>query len=194
MDDSSELSSAEELNLLNEGYNVLQLDRAWEWNKGEHTGTQSTTLPYIDLPSDFRYFVPNADSGNNYGNISVAYVGSDFAEYPIVSFSKRRNYRNMDGYAYLDLANNRLQFTKQPTSAKSVEFDYVMKAPALTLDSSPLFNEIHHEILAYWMAANFDPIQLTAKAESYQRENEVRYMQKLELMQLEDAYQKTSFS
>ena len=61
VDDSSELSSTEELALLNQCYREIQNDRSWEWLKTEETATTSISVPYIALPSDFRTLSPNME-------------------------------------------------------------------------------------------------------------------------------------
>ena len=61
IDDSSELSSDESLALANEIYTDIQNDRNWEWLKNTYTGTQSTSDPYVALPSDFKTLSPNKE-------------------------------------------------------------------------------------------------------------------------------------
>lgn len=211
VDDSSELSSDEELALLNQVYKEVQNNRAWEWLKTTYTGTTSASVPYVALPSDFKMLCPNFNNLEGYsnvwvpigyysnvfpgniGNVSVVFIGSTYTPYQVIPFSSRRNYRDASGYCYIDIANSRLYFTSQPT-ADSLEYDYIKRASDLTLATSPLFNESYHDVLAYWMAAKFDSIQLTSKNESYQRENEVQYLQLLQSMQMEDAQVKLSIS
>jgi len=213
VDDSSELSSDEELALLNQVYREVQNNRAWEWLKTTWTGTTSTSVPYIALPSDFKMLSPNFNNLEGYsnvwvpigyysnvfpgniGNVSVVFIGTDYTPYQVIPFSSRRNYRDASGYCYIDVPNQRLYFTSQPTSAQSVEFDYIKRATDLTLNTEPLFNDAYHEVLAYWMAAKFDPIQLTAKdGTNYMTDNQRQYASILEQMQMEDAYIKLSIS
>src|SRR4051812_2394029 len=89
VDDASELSSDESLDLANDVYTEVQDDRDWEWLKRTATDTTSTSVPYINLPGDFKKIAPNKD------NRSVVFVGTDFQEYEVVSFSDRRDYRDM---------------------------------------------------------------------------------------------------
>ncbi len=89
---------------------------------------------------------------------------------------------------YIDVPNQRLYFTIQPTTAQSIEYDYIKRAAALTLATSPLFDDAYHEILAYSMAAKFDPIQLTSKNDmNYMTDNQRQYFAILEQMAVEDA-------
>jgi hypothetical protein len=59
IDDSSELSDSESLDLANEVYREIQNDRDWSWLQATHTGTTSTTVPYVALPTDFKKVLPN---------------------------------------------------------------------------------------------------------------------------------------
>lgn len=181
VDDQSELSSTEELDLAQDVYEEVCNDRDWEWLKATATGTTSTTVAYIALPSDFKKMSMNKD------NISVVFVGSDFQEYIVIPFSSRRDHRDQDGFCYLDMVNNRLYFTLQPTSAKAVEYDYIKVPTALTLSTSPVFRSGYHNVIAFGMAARFNNIEQTDKSISYQRENQALYRSMISDMAVEDA-------
>lgn len=182
VDDTSELSDSEELDLANDVYGDICDDREWEWLKKTATGTTSTSVPYIDLPTDFKTICPNKD------NISVVFVGDDYKEYIVIPFSSRRDYRNQDGFCYLDIPNSRLYFTLQPTSAKSIEYDYIRIAPELdVVSSNPLFRVGFWPIIAYGMAARFNNLEQTDKKVSYQKENTKLFNDTLTSMRFEDA-------
>ena len=216
VDDSSALSSDEALALANEVYSEIQQDRDWEWLKTSYSGTQSTSVSYIALPSDFRNICPNymASIGLNFWNVgvpvgwtwnmyssnvsgansSVVFVGSTFSPYLVIPFSQRRNYRNASNMCYIDFSTNRLYFTLQPTVANAVEYDYVKNATALTTSTSPLFQDGFHDIISYWMAVKFNPIEQTDKAQSYQGINKQLYHEKLSRLRMLDAQQKTQLA
>jgi len=181
VDDASELSSDESLELANDIYQEIQDDRPWEWLKTPFTGTTSTTVPYIALPADFKKIAPNKD------NESVIFVGSDFQEYIVVSFADRRDYRDQDGFCYVDIPNSRLYFTLQPTAAEAVEYDYIKVAAALTTITSPLFRAGFHKIIPFGMAARFPSIEQADKATSYATSNQGLYQSILSDMAVEDA-------
>lgn len=187
VDDASELSPDEELDLANDIYGDVCDDRDWEWLKKSYSGTTSTSVDYIALPADFKNILPNKD------NRSVVFVGTDYSEYTVIPFSSRREYRNQDGYCYIDVPNSRLVFTLQPTSAKTVEYDYIKIAPDLDLVSSnPLFRAGFHPVIAYGMASRFNILEQSDKTTSYRRENLELYNQVLQGMALEDAKIKLS--
>jgi hypothetical protein len=182
VDDASELSSDESLALLNQVYSEVQDDRPWEWLKTVASGTTSTSVPYIALPADFKLISPNKD------NESVIFVGTDFQEYKVVSFSNRRDYRNQDGFCYIDIPNSRLYFTLQPTAAKAVEYDYIKKAAAITTSTAPLVTtDSFGSMLAYGMAAKFPSIEQADKGTSYATSNQTEFRNRLSDFAVEDA-------
>lgn len=186
VDDSSELSSAEELALAIEVYNDISNDRPWEWLKTTATGTTSILVNYIALPVDFR------EMSQNLENQSVVFVGTDYEIYKVIPFSSRRNYREQDGFCYIDIPNQRLVFTKQPTEAKVIEYDYIANPVDLTVTTSPIFNAKFHNIISYGMAGKFNPIEQTEKDKSYQNENQIEYYKLLTDMRFEDSNLKIS--
>lgn len=187
VDDASELSSAEELVLLNKVYKEVANDRPWEWLKVTATGTTSTSVPYIALEADFKEMALNKD------NQSVVFVGTDYQEYKVVPFSSRRDYRDQDGFCYVDVPNQRLYFTLQPTSAKAVEYDYIKRPADITTATSPLFNSTYHPIISYGMASRFPSIEQAEKGSSYSKENRDEYLRILSDMQMEDSTIKLSY-
>lgn len=181
VDDSSELSDVEALDLANDIYGDICDDRQWEWLKKTYTGTTSTSVSYVALPSDFRELSLNKD------NRSVIFVGTSYREYEVIPFSSRRDYRDQDGFAYIDVANSRLYFTKQPTSAESIEYDYIRIPDDLLTSTSPVFRAGFHPIIAYGMAARFNLLEQTEKSISYRKENLDLYNETLSQMAVEDA-------
>jgi len=171
--DLTELSSAEELRILNRVYQKLMADRPWEILKKSHTATQSTTVPYISLPSDFAFLVPNKNYTDRsyYAERPVVYVGANYDPYDVVSWSDRRTVRTDNNKCYIDIVNSRLYFTVQPTTAQSVEFDYASVPSDITLGTSPVFPARFHPILVHLMATQDFILQLSDKAKSYAGEN-----------------------
>jgi hypothetical protein len=177
VDDSTELSSAQELALCQKIYNKVWEDRPWEFKKRAATGTLSASVPYVSLPADFGSLAENnLTTGNsvrvdNNAAPKVVFVGSAYTPYQIVNWSDRRQYTNKNGYAYLDIPNSRLVFTVQPTSADSYEFDYLATPDTLSTSSTPAFPSRYHDMLYHGMAADHDIILLFPRANSYAQEN-----------------------
>lgn len=180
--DVTELSTAEEFIVMNRVYNKICNLRPWEFLKTSVSGTMSNdaTGYYITPPSDFAYFTEN----NNYTNNAiesqnnaapkVIFVGSTYTPYQVVNFSDRRQYRNRTGFAYYDVANNKIRFTQTPEST-TYEFDYVKVPTALVPAATPLIPDRFKEVLIYGMAVDNAIIEISPKATSYAAENEVKY-------------------
>lgn len=181
LDDTSELSSDQELDLADRIYKKVCRFRPWEFLKTSQTGTLSTSVPYVSLPANFAFLAENNLTTDNSVSIEnnaspkVVFVGTSYRPYQVVSYSDRRQYLNKDGYAYLDLVNSRLVFTLQPTVADSYEFDYVKVPDTLTLITSPVFPSDFHPMIGYGMAVDGFIIQLFDKARSYAIENQAKY-------------------
>lgn len=193
LDDTSELSSSEELNLAQKVYDDICNATEWEILKKTASGTLSTTLPYVTLPTDFNHICSNAEHTDNtisyQGNSApkVVFVGTNNQQYRLINWSDRRQYENSDGYCYVDIVNGRLYFTKQPSSSQSYSFDYIYVPTALTLTTSIIFPERFNSLIYHGMAVDGYIIQQFDKAKSYAKENQIKYDNKLEEMKLWNA-------
>jgi hypothetical protein len=182
VDDATELSSSEELNLLQKIFDKVWVERPWEFAKAAATGTLSASVPYVSLPADFGFLSENNQTTDNSVGIDnnaapkVVYVGSSYTPYQVVNWSDRRKYLNQSGYCYIDIPNARLVFTAQPLSADSYEFDYIKRPPTLVLtDEIPSIPSEYHPILYHGMAVDDDIILRYPKAQSYAPENQAQY-------------------
>lgn len=178
VDDSTELSSSEELALLNKIYHQILDSRPWEFLKKEWSGT-TTALNYIALPTDFKFFCETQNYTDNsvsteLGKASkVVYVNN--SPYQVINWSDRRQYANSNGYCYLDMVNSRLYFTTTPGAGLSISADYIYKPADITLATSPVFPESYHPMIYHKMAVDDMVIQLFDKARSYAQENKAMY-------------------
>ena len=173
IDDMTELSDAETSDLFDKHYRRINSMKPWEGTKAEGTGTTSTSLPYVALPEDFLYLTANNNhSASHYeAKGPVIFKGTTFDPIEVVSWSDRRQYRDSNRHAYIDIANKRLYFTKQPTAAEAIEYDYHKQMPELTLAESPWFSNEFHDALYHFMVADDYMIQQSDKAKSYADEN-----------------------
>lgn len=216
IDDSSSLSTDETLDLLNDAYYDICDDRNWSFLRKTYSGTTSTSVDYVALPSDFDLILPNLNSSVGYGYnnlwvphgssslysqriytpyaaVSTVIVGSNRSIYRVIDIAERNNYYNMDWFVYIDIPNSRLVFTKQPTTAQSVTYDYKYIPDAILAWTSPIFPSRFHKMIAYRAAAQFNNIEQTDKNMSYQRENQLEYEKQIEKMRVYDAHTKLTY-
>lgn len=173
LDDTSELSDAEFSDLFDKMYRRINSMLPWEGTKAEGTGITSTTVPYVALATGFLYLTANNNhTSNNYeSGLPVIFRGTNYEPVEVVSWSDRRQYRESNRHAYIDIANSRLYFTKQPTAVETIEYDYHKQMTALTSGQSPWFPEEFHDALYHFMVADDYVIQQSDKAKSYFNEN-----------------------
>lgn len=186
VNDVTELSSAEELDLANDIYLEVCADRPWEFLKTSAAGTiladtsGATTVYYITTPSDFSFFSENRNYTDN--SISndydaaprVIFVGTNRQPYQIVNYSDRMQYVGQSGFAYLDLGLGKIIFTGAPSDT-TYQFDYIKVPARLVLAGTPIFPAQFHKIIPFGMAMNNDILQKSPKAKSYMKENGDRY-------------------
>jgi hypothetical protein len=202
--DQSELSAADELDLLNTKYDDVMSDRPWNFLKQTYTGSilpitiqqmgQAVSMAYIALPTGFRQFVENNESTDNssttYNNASqkVIYTGPSYTPYQIINWSDRRAYTG-GANAYLDIANNRILFSQVPVDTV-YEFDAIVKWAPLTVSTSPVFPSEYHMMLPQMMGVDSVIMDLFDRSHSYAAENAAGAMDKLKRMQLWDSAQR----
>ena len=195
VNDVTELSTSEELMLMNRIYQRVCNDRPWEFLKTNATGTMSGSGVdgyYITLPDDFAYFYENYNWTDNAYSTEinqapkVIFVGTSFTPYRIVNYSDRRQYLGSAGYAYVDLANSKIVFTGTPVST-TYSMDYIKVPATLVGASTPVIPTRFQDILVYGMAFTNDIMQLSDKAKSYAPENRALYEEMLEDLALWNA-------
>lgn len=185
--DVTELSSSEELALLNRLYQKICLDKPWEFLKTAASGIilSDAIGYYIVVPVDFAYFANNNGTTDNsigiYNNadtkvIFVITTSGAYQPYQIINFSDRRQYLNRTGYAYYDAANNIIRFTGAVAPiGTSYEFDYIKVPALLAIGDTPVFPGRFHDILQFAMAVDNEILQLSPKATSYAPDNQAKY-------------------
>ncbi len=176
-DDTTELSGAEELLLLNRIYQKICSTRPYEFLKTNATGV--ITNGQITLPADFLYLTENSQKtdiavGQGESVSKVVYVGLSYTPYKVINFSDRANYREADGYCYLDLANSKIVFPNSLLN-DTYDFDYIKIPADLAVGDSPVFPSPYHSVIGYGMAIDGFAIQLFDKAKSYAQENQAKY-------------------
>jgi len=191
VDDSTELSTTEELALLNRVYLSVASDRAWKILQKEASGTMASTTT-ITLPSDFEFFVENYNYTDNSFSSQinqkpcVVFLNAN-TPYYIVNWADRRQYTNSNGVCWLDLANSVIKFPYTQSSGVTYSFDYKYTPAELTAGTSPVFPARFHEMLAYAMAVDDAFIQQYPKNSSYAPENMSKFQDKLTSMRYWDS-------
>lgn len=186
--DITELSSQEELDLLQNVYEDVSAQLPWEALKTSVSGSLSldgtTGLYYLTVPEDFAFFSPNNQTTDNADEIpnnavpAVVFIGTNYSPYQVINYSDRRQYRNRTGFCWLDLNARKVWFTTTPPEM-TYEFDYQKAVPTLALSDTFFMPDRFACILQYGMARDNSIIQLSDRAKSYLAENNAKYEQTL---------------
>lgn len=196
VDDLTELSSTQELELLNKIYQKVCDDRPWEFLKKEKTGTMNTTTT-IALPSDFSHLLENFNYTDNSVSteinskpcvVFISYTsGNTYSPFQVVNWSDRRQYINTNNVCYVDYGSSVITFPYAQPSNALYNFDYKSVPTDLTANTSPVFPARFQDILYHGMAVDDMIIQLFDKARSYAKENQAMYESYLKQMALWNA-------
>lgn len=182
VDDATELSSQQELDLVQKIFNKVWTAKPWEFAKSSASGSYALTTPNIPIPQDFSNFLENDQASdntrevNNNASPKVVFIGSNYQPFQVVNWSARRKYRNRTGFLYLDLPNDAISFTCLPVAIDTYEFDYKTTAPTLVLDDEiPGIPSDFHDMLYHGMAVDDEIILRFPRANAYAPDNQAQY-------------------
>ena len=186
VNDLTELSYQEELDLLNDKIQELAAERPWEVLKKTATGVPTldptSGLYCISLPSDFNAFSENNMNTDNTlpvdNNASpkVVFMGANFQPFQIVNYSDRIQYRLQGGVCYADLTQNKIFFPLTPPDLTFYQFDYVGLPPllSLTTDTPTWIPNRFRKYLWFAMAVDDEILQRSASANSQAVNNQAK--------------------
>lgn len=187
VDDSTELATTEELELMNRVLFRIYDHAPWAFLRREATGTLSSST--ITLPAGFDSVLINGQSSdyaveeNVNGAQKFIFTGPEVApEYQFVNFADRKTYANKAGFAWVDIVNGNITLSTTPQSAKTYSFDYKYIPNSLLISETPLLPNRFRPMIWYGMAVEDDFILRFPKEKSYASENNAMfqgYMQDL---------------
>lgn len=187
--DVTELSTSEELKILNHVYRRICRKRPWEFLKVFASGTILTdaTGSYMVLPSNFSWFIPKTFDIEQNSPFATFSIGSNYAPFQLVDYENRLSYAGRSGYAYIDRVNSKIYFTGSTPPSGTYLFPYIKSVTDLTGADTPLIPTDFQDILIYGMATENSVLQLSPKATSYAPENKGLYDETLADLELWDA-------
>lgn len=194
--DLTELSSQEELDLLNDKAQDVAMERPWEVLKTSVSGALTldpvTGLYYITKPTDFAFFCENNMYTDNTMPVDnnaaprVIFIGPNFTPYQIINYSDRVQYRTTGKVCYLDMNAGKIYFPVAPQASdiSAYQFDYIKVPPLMTstTDTPSWMPNRFRKMLYFAMATDDDILQKSPKATSYAPENAGKYQDTLEKM------------
>lgn len=165
-DDMTELSSDEELDLANSKISFICNLMPWEWLRKQFSGTINAQGS-ITAPTDFVRFLENYSENqtSDMPDTKVVYLGSGNTPYKVVPMGGRNNFNQINGVygsrniCWYNRPAGTIEFPSAQTPGTAVSFDYVQKAPAITLGTEPIIPEDFHMMIVYLMLIDDEVIQ-----------------------------------
>jgi hypothetical protein len=173
-DDSTELSSQEELDLANKVLRFIYDFQAWEFLRKKATGTVAAAG--IVVPADFLHCMVNysEDMTSALPDTAVVYLGG--SPYKVIPMGAR-NSSPLTNVCWYNPSNRTIEF-KTSMAGQAYEFDYKYLPVDITVSTEPILPTSHY-IVVYGMLIDDDVIQKTDKGRSNIVENTNAFNQQL---------------
>lgn len=175
-DDSTELSSAEELALANSKLRVIYQEQPWEFLRKNATGSIASDGT-ITLPTDFDHPMVNYtdDPTSDLPDQAVVLVGAGKTPYRFIPMGSRKSYIGNEAVCWVNLVSGKIEF---PSGAggQTYDFDYKYKPTDITTSTSPVLPSDFHEMVVSLMLIDDDIIQKVEKARANITENNSKYL------------------
>lgn len=186
-DDTTDLSSDEELILANDKLRLVYMEQPWEFLRRKKAGVIESDGK-ITLSSDFDEFLENFSDDAAYGEpvMKVVYVGSQKAPYLVVPMGQR-NANSFSNVCWVDPSDGKINFAQSPGVGASYEYDYKTSPDDITVSTSPKLPAEYHPMIVFSMLIDEDIIKKSEKARSNMQDNAVQYQRYLKNLKLRDA-------
>lgn len=169
-DDSTELSSDEELFLANQKIRLIYSENQWEFLR--KTASGSFSGGFIDVSAmDFDRFMANYVDDPTCGSMPdtiVVYVNNN--PYKVIPMGSRFN---QSGVAYYDSVNKKIMILGDASG--TYEFDYKHKPVDILTSTAPIFDDQFHLMVVYAMLIDDEIIQKVEKARANFTENSAQF-------------------
>ena len=186
-DDTTDLSSDEELILANDKLRLVYMEQPWEFLRRKKAGSVESDGK-ITLSIDFDEFLENYSDDPTMGEpiMRVLYIGSQKSPYLIVPMGQR-NANSFSNICWIDSSDGKINFAQSPGAGAVYEYDYKTSPDDITVATSPKLPPEYHPMIVFSMLIDEDIIKKCEKARSNMQDNAVQYQRYLKNLKLRDA-------
>lgn len=186
-DDTTDLSTDEELILANDKLRLIYMEQPWEFLRRKKAGAVESDGK-ISLAADFDEFLENFSDDPAIGEatMKVVYIGGQKSPYLVVPMGQR-NANSFSNICWIDPADNKINFLQSPGAGASYEFDYKTSPDDITVGTSPKLPAEYHPMIVFSMLIDEDIIKKSEKARSNMQDNALQYQRYLKNLKLRDA-------
>lgn len=184
-DDTTDLSSDEELIIANDKLRLIYMEQPWEFLRRKKSGSVESDGK-ITPPSDFDELMENYSEDPTIGEpiTKMVYVGR--SPYLVVPMGQR-NANNYSNVCWVDPTDGKINFAQSPGSGASYEFDYKTSPEDIAVGTSPKLPAEYHPMVVFSMLIDEEIIKKSEKARSSMQDNFVQYQRYLKNLKLRDA-------
>lgn len=186
-DDTTDLSSDEELTLANDKLRLVYMEQPWEFLRRKKTGAIESGGK-ITLPTDFDELMENYSEDPTISEplLKVIFVGSQRSPYFFVPMGQR-NANQFSNVCWIDPLDGKINFAQSPGTGCAYEFDYKTSPDDIAVGTSPKLPPEYHPMIVFLMLIDEEIIKKSEKARSNMQENAVQYQKYLKNLKLRDA-------
>lgn len=186
-DDTTDLSSDEEISLANDKLRVIYMEQPWEFLRRGKTGAIEGDGK-ISVPTDFDEFVENFSDDPNVSEPlqKVVYIGSSKQPYFVIPMGQR-NALQGSNVCWYDPSTSKITFAQSPGAGASYEYDYKTSPDDITVNSSPKLPAEYHPMIVFAMLIDEEIIKKSEKARSNMDINQIQYQRYMKNLKLRDA-------
>ena len=184
-DDTTDLSSDEELILANDKLRLIYMEQPWEFLRRKKSGSVESDGK-ITPPADFDELMENFSEDPSIGEpiTKVVYVGR--SPYLVVPMGQR-NANNYSNVCWIDPTDGKINFSQNPGTGAAYEYDYKTSPDDIAVNTSPKLPAEYHPMIVFAMLIDEEIIKKSEKARSSMQENAVQYQRYLKNLKLRDA-------
>ncbi len=184
-DDTTDLSSDEELILANDKLRLVYMEQPWEFLRRKKTGNVEGDGK-ITLPTDFDEFLENFTDDPAVGEAIMKVVYVNRSPYLVVPMGQR-NANSFSNICWIDPSDGKINFAQSPGAGASYEYDYKTSPDDITVATSPKLPAEYHPMIVFSMLIDEEIIKKSEKARSSMQDNFVQYQRYLKNLKLRDA-------
>lgn len=184
-DDTTDLSSDEELILANDKLRLIYMEQPWEFLRRKKAGVVESDGK-ITLSSDFDEFLENFTDDPATGEATMKVVYVNRSPYLVVPMGQR-NANSFSNVCWIDPTDGKINFAQSPGAGAAYEYDYKTSPDDITVATSPKLPPEYHPMIVFSMLIDEDIIKKSEKARSNMQDNAVQYQRYLKNLKLRDA-------
>lgn len=186
-DDTTDLSSDEELIVANDKLRLIYMEQNWEFLRRKKSGTIESDGK-ITTPTDFDELMENYSEDPTISEplLKVVFIGSSKNPFFVVPMGQR-NANQYSNVCWVDPADGKINFVQSPGAGASYEYDYKTSPDDIEVGTSPLLPAEYQPMIIFSMLIDEEIIKKSEKARSNMQDNAVQYQRYLKNLKLRDA-------